>query len=144
MVKRVATAVWQGSLKEGKGRFSAESGKLSEIPYSWAQRFGDEKGTNPEELIGAAHAACFSMASSAEMGKVGIVPVEIQTRATITMEKTEAGNSVVASHLDVTVKAPGADKAKLILALEAAKKGCPISRLLAPGLSITMTPTVVV
>lgn len=142
MVKRHATAVWEGALKEGKGRFSVESGKLSDVSYTWASRFGDDKGTNPEELIGAAHAACFSMASSAELGKVGVTPQKIETRATITMEKTEAGNSVVASHLDVTVTAPGADKTKVEAALRAAEKGCPISRLLGPGLKISMTPTV--
>ncbi|MHB8585560.1 MAG: OsmC family protein [Thermoplasmatota archaeon] len=139
---RHASAVWEGSLKEGKGRVSAESKQFSEIPYTWAQRFGDEKGTNPEEFIAAAHAACFSMASSAEMGKLGITPQRIDTKATISMEKTAAGNSITKSHLDVTVRAPGADRAKVQQALEAAEKGCPVSRLLAPGLAISMTPTI--
>lgn len=142
MVKRTATAIWQGAPKDGKGRFSTESGKLSEIPYTWLQRFGDEKGTNPEELIAAAHASCFAMATTNELSKLAITPQEVEVRATVTMEKTEAGNSVVASHLDATVRAPGADRAKVEQALRTAEKGCPISRLLAPGLKISMTPNV--
>jgi osmotically inducible protein OsmC len=141
-MNRRATATWEGSLKDGKGRFTVESGRIGETPYSWAQRFGEEKGTNPEELIAAAHASCFAMASSSELGKIGITPQRIEAKATVTMEKAEAGFSITRSHLDVTVRAPGADRAKVQQALEAAKKGCPVSRLLAPGLTISMAANV--
>lgn len=135
-MKRNASARWTGSLKEGRGTFSTESGKVKDVAYTWSTRFGEERGTNPEELIAAAHASCFSMAFSSEMGKLGITPESVETRAEVTMEKTDAGMSVTRSHLVTTVHAPGADKQKIHDAAEAAKKGCPISRLLAPGLQI--------
>ncbi len=135
-MKRNASARWAGSLKEGKGSFSTENGQIKGVPYTWSTRFGEEKGTNPEELIAAAHAACFSMAISAEMGKLGITPQDVETRCEVTMEKTDAGMTLTQSHLTTTVHAPGADRQKIHEAGEAAKKGCPISRLLAPGLKI--------
>ena len=131
MVKRHASAVWEGSLKEGKGHVSSERGVLRDVPYNFSGRFEDgTHGTNPEELIAAAHAGCFSMAFSAEMGKLGITPQRVETHAAINFEKREAGMTVTGNHLTCTVTAPGADKAKIEQAMQAAKKGCPISRLL--------------
>src|SRR5688572_19495175 len=113
-MKRKASAVWRGDLKAGKGVISTESGTLKDAQYSFGTRFENGVGTNPEELIAAAHAGCFSMAFSAELGKAGITPDSINTTATITMEKTDAGFSVTESHLDVTVKVPGTDKTKVL------------------------------
>lgn len=129
-MKRKASAVWRGDLKGGKGSISTESGVLKETQYSFSARFEDGIGTNPEELIAAAHAGCFSMAFSAELGKVGLRPESIYTAVTITMEKTDAGFTVTESHLDMTAKIPGADKDKALEIANAAKAGCPISRLL--------------
>ena len=129
-MKRKASAVWRGGLKDGKGTISSESGVLKETQYSFSTRFENGIGTNPEELIAAAHAGCFSMACSAELGKAGITPESIHTTATITMDKTDAGWTVTESHLDVAAKIPGVDPAKFTAAANAAKAGCPISRLL--------------
>ena len=129
-MKRKASAVWRGDLKTGKGSISTESGTLKETQYSFGTRFENGVGTNPEELIGAAHAGCFSMAFSAELGKAGITPESIHTTATITLEKTDAGYTVTESHLDMTAKIPGADKEKVLAIANAAKAGCPISRVL--------------
>ena len=129
-MKRKALAVWRGGLKDGKGTISSESGVLKETQYSFSTRFENGIGTNPEELIAAAHAGCFSMAFSAELGKAGITPESIHTTATITMDKTDAGWTVTESHLDVAAKIPGVDPAKFTTAANAAKAGCPISRLL--------------
>jgi len=135
-MKRKASAVWRGGLKDGKGAISMESGTLKEAQYSFGTRFENGVGTNPEELIAAAHAGCFSMAFSAELGKAGITPESINTTATITMEKTDAGFSVTESHLDVTAKIPGADKSKVIEIANAAKAGCPISRVLKANITM--------
>jgi lipoyl-dependent peroxiredoxin len=129
-MKRKASAVWRGGLKEGKGTISTESGVLQETQYSFSTRFENGLGTNPEELIAAAHAGCFSMALSAELGKAGIMPESIRTTATITLDKTDGGWTVTESHLDVTAKIPGVDTAGFAAAANAAKAGCPISRLL--------------
>ena len=129
-MKRKASAVWRGDLKTGKGNISTESGMLKEAQYSFGTRFENGVGTNPEELIAAAHAGCFSMAFSAELGKSGITPESISTTATITLEKTDAGFTVTESHLDMTAKIPGADREKALGIANAAKAGCPISRLL--------------
>ena len=129
-MKRTASAVWQGNLKEGKGTISTESGVLSQTQYSFSTRFENGRGTNPEELIAAAHAGCFSMALSAELGKANITPESIQTTANLTMERLDAGWTVTAIHLDVNARIPGADKGKFEAAANAAKAGCPISRLL--------------
>lgn len=138
-MKRKASAIWQGGLKDGKGTISTESGVLDKTQYSFGTRFENGKGTNPEELIGAAHAGCFSMAFSAELGKAGLTPESIHTTATITMEKTDAGFTVTQSHLDVTIKIPGADKTKVEEIANAAKAGCPISRVLNAKISLTTT-----
>jgi len=129
-MKRSGHAVWQGGLKDGKGTVSSESGALSGIPYNFGMRFENEKGTNPEELIAAAHASCFSMALSLALEQEGMKAESIDTRATVTLEKLDGGFAVTASHLDTTVKIPGADRAKFEKAAEGAKSGCPISKLL--------------
>ena len=129
-MKRKASAVWRGGLKDGKGTISSESGVLKETQYSFSTRFENGIGTNPEELIAAAHAGCFSMAFSAELVKAGITPESIHTTAIITLDKTDAGWTVTESHLDVAGKIPGVDPAKFTAAAKAAKAGCPISRLL--------------
>src|SRR5262249_32732375 len=129
-MKRKASAVWQGGLKDGKGTISAESGVLANTPYNFAKRFEDEKGTNPEELIAAAHSSCFAMATSAQLDGVGIKAQSISATATVALEKVGDGFSVTTSHLEVTIKAPGADRAKVQTAEDNAKAGCQISKLL--------------
>jgi len=135
-MKRSASAVWQGNLKEGKGTVSTESGVLAQTPYSFSTRFENARGTNPEELIAAAHAGCFSMALSAELGKADLTPESIHTTASVTLERLDAGWSVAQIHLDVKARIPNADPAKFTAAAHAAKTGCPISRLL--NTTITM------
>ena len=129
-MKRKASALWKGELKAGSGTISTESGLLSQAQYSFGTRFENGKGTNPEELIAAAHAGCFSMALSGQLGGAGLKPENIATTATVTLEKTEAGFTVTGVHLDVTAKVPGADPAAFTTAANNAKAGCPISRLL--------------
>ena len=129
-MKRKASAAWQGGLKDGKGTVSSDSGVLANVPYSFSKRFEDEKGTNPEELIAAAHASCFAMATSAQLDAAGIKAQHIAATATVALEKVGDGFSVTTSHLDVTIKAPGADRAKVQTAADNAKAGCPISKLL--------------
>lgn len=129
-MKRTASAVWNGGLKDGKGTISTESGVLSDTQYSFSTRFEEGKGTNPEELIAAAHAGCFSMALSAELGKVGKTADSIQTSAEVTLVKTDAGFTVTAVHLKVKAKIPGYTPPEFKTVAEAAKTGCPISRLL--------------
>jgi osmotically inducible protein OsmC len=133
---RTASAHWAGGLKDGKGTVSTASGVLSDTQYSFATRFENGIGTNPEELIAAAHAGCFSMALSGQLGAVGLTAESIDTKASLTLEKTDAGFTITAIHLDVTVKIPGADEAKFNEAAQNAKKGCPVSRVL--NTNITM------
>lgn len=133
---RTASAHWAGGLKDGKGTVSTASGVLSNTQYSFATRFENGAGTNPEELIAAAHAGCFSMALSAQLGNAGMTAESIDTKAALTLEKTDAGFTITAIHLDVTVKIPGADQAKFDEATQNAKKGCPVSRVL--NANITM------
>ena len=140
-MKRTASAHWAGGLKEGKGSVSTASGVLKDTQYSFSTRFENGAGTNPEELIAAAHAGCFSMALSAELGKAELVPESIDTVATLTMEKTDAGFTITAIHLDVKVKLPGADPQKFSTIAQGAKKGCPVSRVL--NADITMTAELV-
>src|SRR3954471_20063428 len=127
---RKATAVWNGGLKDGNGKISTDSGVLKDTQYSFSTRFEDGVGTNPEELIAAAHAGCFSMALSGQLGNAGMTADSIRTTAAVTLEKTDAGFTVTSVHLDVLAKIPGADKAKFETAANNAKAGCPISRLL--------------
>jgi osmotically inducible protein OsmC len=129
-MERKGSAVWRGGLKDGKGTVSTASGVLKDAQYSFTTRFESGQGTNPEELIAAAHAACFSMALSVQLGNAGMTAESIATTATITMEKLDAGWTVTKSHLDLTAKIPGADRAKFEAAAANAKAGCPISRLL--------------
>jgi osmotically inducible protein OsmC len=135
-MKRSASAHWAGNLKEGKGTVSTESGVLAATPYSFGTRFEDGKGTNPEELIAAAHAGCFSMALSGQLANAGMVAEAIDTSATVTFEKLEAGFTVTEVHLKLTAKIPGADKAAFETAANNAKTGCPISRLLNAKISL--------
>src|ERR671931_904172 len=129
-MKRSASAVWKGGLQDGRGTVSSDSDVLSNTPYTYKMRFENERGTNPEELIAAAHAACFSMALSLFLGQAGMTADSINTTATVTLEKVGDAFTVTSSHLDTTVKIPNADKAKFQQAAEGAKAGCPISRLL--------------
>ncbi len=138
---RKASAVWKGSLKDGKGTISSDSGVLSNTPYSFSTRFENAKGTNPEELIAAAHAGCFTMALSAQLGNAGITPESLETTASLTLDKLEAGWTVTKIHLDVSARIPGVDKTAFDKAAENAKAGCPISRLL--NAQITMSARLV-
>ena len=129
-MKRKASAVWNGGLKDGGGKISTESGALRDTAYSFGTRFENGAGTNPEELVAAAHAGCFSMALSGQLGAAGMTADSIRTSATVTLEKLDAGWTVTAVHLDVSAKIPNADRAKFETAAANAKAGCPISRLL--------------
>lgn len=136
-MKRKASAIWNGGLKDGRGTVSTDSGVLANTQYSFSTRFEDGKGTNPEELIAAAHAGCFSMALSGELGNAGLTADRISTSASLTLEKTEAGFTVTAIHLAVKAKVPGANQQTFEAAAKDAKAGCPISRLL--NAKITMS-----
>ena len=129
-MKRSASAVWKGGLKDGKGTVSTESRVLAAVPYNFNMRFENEKGTNPEELIAAAHASCFSMALSLFLGNEGMTAESIETTATVSLDQVDGGFSVTSSHLDTTVRIPNADRAAFEKAAEGAKSGCPISKLL--------------
>jgi lipoyl-dependent peroxiredoxin len=136
-MERKASAVWRGGLKDGKGTVSATSGVLSNTPYSFTTRFESTPGTNPEELIAAAHAACFSMALSAQLGEAKLTPESIQTAATLTMEKLATGWTITKVHLDVNASVPNADEAAFMTAANNAKAGCPVSKVL--NAAITMS-----
>jgi osmotically inducible protein OsmC len=138
-MKRKASAVWQGGLKDGKGTISTDSGVLANTQYSFSTRFEDGSGTNPEELIAAAHAGCFSMALSGQLGAAGLTAESINTTAGVSLEKTDAGFAITKVHLDVTAKVPGADQAAFEKATNNAKSGCPVSKVL--NAEITMTAT---
>lgn len=138
-INNTATAQWQGDLKSGTGTVSTGNGGLSNAPYSFKTRFEGEKGLNPEELIGVAHAGCFSMALSAELGKVGITADKIETKCTVTLEKEGEGFAVTKSHLDLAITAPDADQAALEKAANDAKAGCPISKLLKAEITLNAT-----
>ncbi len=129
-MKRKATAQWRGDLKSGRGSISTESGVLSESRYSFTTRFENEKGTNPEELIAAAHAGCFTMALSAELGKANLTAESLTTTATVSLEKGDSGFSVTESHLDLTARIPGASQEAFLAAARSAEVNCPISKLL--------------
>jgi len=134
-MKRNASATWSGGLKDGRGKFSLGSGLVKDIGFGFRTRFEDEPGTNPEELIAAAHASCFSMALSGQLGERGIKPQTIETTCAVTLENL----TVTKSALKTTVKAPGADRAKIEEAAAAAKTGCPISKLLKLEISLDLT-----
>ncbi len=140
-MKRSASAVWKGGLQDGKGTVSSDSGVLSNTPYTFKMRFENEKGTNPEELVAAAHAACFSMALSLFLGQAGMTAQSIETRATVSLDQVDGGFSITSAHLQTTVRIPNANKAAFEKAAETAKSGCPISKLL--NTKITMDANLV-
>ncbi|MGH9942482.1 MAG: OsmC family protein [Pyrinomonadaceae bacterium] len=129
-MKRKASAVWKGGIKDGKGSISTDSGVLADTQYSFSTRFEEGVGTNPEELIAAAHAGCFSMALSGQLGNAGLTAERIDTTATVTLDKTEGGFAITAVHLEVTAKIPGADQQAFETAANNAKAGCPVSKVL--------------
>jgi osmotically inducible protein OsmC len=136
-MQRKASAVWKGGLKDGKGTITAPSGVLKDTPYSFTTRFENTAGTNPEELIAAAHAGCFSMALSAQLGGANLTPESISTTVTLSLDKLDSGWAITASHIDVVGKVPGADAATFQKYAEAAEKGCPVSKVL--NAKITMS-----
>ncbi len=136
---RTASAVWQGNLKNGTGTMTAPSGVMTNAAYTFATRFESKPGTNPEELIAAAHAGCFSMALSAELGNAGMTPQRIETTAAVTLETVDGKPTVTRSHLTVKAKVPGADRAKFLEVASGAKAGCPISRLLKAEITMEAT-----
>ena len=138
-MKRNASAVWTGGLKDGKGTISSDSGVLAETQYSFSTRFEDGKGTNPEELIAAAHAGCFSMALSAQLGEMGLTPARIATTASVSLDKQADGFAITAVHLVVKASVPGADASQFETAANNAKAGCPVSKVLKA--TITMDAT---
>jgi osmotically inducible protein OsmC len=136
-IQRKASAVWKGGLKDGKGVVSTATGILNNTPYSFSTRFEEEPGTNPEELIAAAHAGCFAMALSGQLDAAGLKADSLEVKATIRMEKTEAGMTVTASNLDLVATIPGASEEAFNTAAGNAKAGCPISRLLNCEINLT-------
>ncbi len=136
-MKRKATAVWLGSLKEGKGTLTTESGVLERAQYSFSTRFENGVGTNPEELLAAAHAGCFTMALSAQLAGAGMTAARLETTATITLDKTDSGFTITRSHLDLAAEIPGADREKFDAAVKAAETGCPVSRLFKAEVTVT-------
>jgi osmotically inducible protein OsmC len=135
-MKRTGSAVWKGGIKDGSGTVSAESGALREVNYSFAKRFGDEKGTNPEELIGAAHAACFSMALSGALGQAGMTAESIETSAAVTVVPKDGGFEITKVDLTVRARIPGGDEAAFLKAAEGAKANCPVSKVLNAEISM--------
>jgi osmotically inducible protein OsmC len=140
MVKK-AWAVWKGGIKDGGGTLSTETGVLKEAPYGFRSRFENGPGTNPEELIGAAHAGCFSMALSLMLGEAGLTPERIETQAAVTIDKTGGGFEITSSHLSVVAKIPGADRAKFDEIANKAKAGCPVSKLMKAKITMEATLT---
>jgi lipoyl-dependent peroxiredoxin len=135
-MQRKASAHWSGGLKDGKGTITSGSGVLKDTPYSFSTRFESQPGTNPEELIAAAHAGCFTMALSAQLGNAGMTAQSLDTTATVTLEKLDAGFTITAIHLQVTAKIQGADQAKFAEAAKNAKEGCPVSRVLKANITM--------
>jgi osmotically inducible protein OsmC len=138
-VERQASAVWNGTLKEGNGTMSAPSGVLKDVRYTWGQRFANDPGTNPEELVAAAHAGCFSMAFSGKLTTAGFQPERINTTATVTLEKTDAGMTVTKVHLSSRARVPGITAAQFAEHAESARATCPISRLLNATITLDAT-----
>ncbi|WP_296267161.1 OsmC family protein [Pseudomonas sp. MLB6B] len=135
-MKKTASAVWQGGIKDGKGTISTQSGSLKENPYGFNTRFEDVPGTNPEELIGAAHAGCFSMALSLMLGDAGLTPERIDTKAEVTLEKQGEGFAITAVHLILKAKVPGATEEQFKEIANKAKEGCPVSKVLNAKISL--------
>ncbi len=130
MIKRSGSAVWSGGIKDGKGNISTQSGVLDNVQYGFNTRFEDGAGTNPEELIGAAHAGCFTMALSGQLGEAGMTAEKLSTTATVTLDKVEGGFSISAVHLTLIAKIPGANQEAFDAAALRAKENCPVSKLL--------------
>ncbi|MFV0455862.1 MAG: OsmC family protein [Pseudomonas sp.] len=138
-MKKTASAVWQGDLKTGKGTISTQSGALKNNPYGFNTRFEDAPGTNPEELIGAAHAGCFSMALSLMLGQAGLTAERIETRAEVTLDKEGEGFAITAIALTLEARIPGADEAQFQQIANQAKEGCPVSKVLNARISLSAT-----
>lgn len=138
-MKKTASAVWQGGLKDGKGQISTESGALNQAPYGFNTRFEGAAGTNPEELIGAAHAGCFSMALSMMLGEAGLTPERIDTHAEVSLDKQADGFAITAVHLTLKAKVPGAVEAQFQEIANKAKAGCPVSKVLNATISLDAT-----
>ena len=136
-MQRKGSAVWQGGLKDGKGTISTDSGVLQQTQYSFSTRFENGIGTNPEELLAAAHAACFTMALSGQLGNAGMTPSKLETTATISLEKLSDGFAITKSHLDLVAHVPGADKARFDQAVKNAETGCPVSKLFKAEISVS-------
>lgn len=137
-MKRTATAVWTGSLKEGKGMLTAPGGVLRDTPYSFNARFATGSGTNPEELIAAAHSGCFAMALSAALGEAGFTPERLEARAEVNLEQVPPrGWTITASHLELTARVPGIDPTRFQEIASQAKAGCPVSRLLNANITLS-------
>jgi osmotically inducible protein OsmC len=137
IMQRKASAVWQGNLKEGKGNISTESGVLEETQYSFTTRFENGKGTNPEELLAAAHAGCFAMALSNELTQGGMTPKRVDATTTISLEKASDGFAITKSHINVIADIPGANKTEFETAVKKAEKGCPVSKLFKADIIVT-------
>jgi osmotically inducible protein OsmC len=129
-MQRTASARWQGGAQDGSGTLTTQSGTLADVPFTFKARFGDGKGTNPEELIAVAHAGCFSMALSFALGNAGYAPQSIDTQAALTLEKQESGFAITAVHLTTRARVPGIDAAKFQEIANGAKSGCPVSKVL--------------
>src|SRR6195952_2996547 len=138
MIKKSGSAYWHGGIKDGSGTISTQTGVLKEAPYGFAARFEGGPGTNPEELIGAAHAGCFTMAFSLMLTQAGLTADSIETKSTVTLDKDGEGFSITACHLDMKAKIPGTDKAAFEKLANDAKEGCPVSKLFAGNAKITM------
>lgn len=136
-MQRKAVAVWTGGLKDGKGSLTTDSGVLKQTPYSFSARFESGIGTNPEELLAAAHAGCFTMALSAQLGSAGMTAQKLETSATISLEKVGDGFAITRSHLDLVARIPGADRSKFDAAVKAAETGCPVSKLFKTEISVS-------
>jgi lipoyl-dependent peroxiredoxin len=136
-MQRKASAVWQGDLKGGKGSISTDSGTLKNTQYSFSTRFENGVGTNPEELLAAAHAGCFTMALSAQLGGAGLTATKLETTCTISLEKVGDGFAITKSHLDLVAHVPGADQARFDAAVKAAENGCPVSKLFKAEISVS-------
>lgn len=138
-INRKGSAVWSGGLKDGKGAISTESGALDSYPYGFAARFEGKKGTNPEELLGAAHAGCFTMALSLILGEAGLTASEMNTTARVTLEQVEGGFSITAVHLTLNARIPGVDQKKFEELAGKAKAGCPVSKLFKADITLDAT-----
>ena len=135
-MKKFGTAVWRGGIKDGKGAISTESGALTDYPYGFSSRFEGKPGTNPEELIGAAHAGCFAMALSLILGEAKLFAEQMDTKAEVTLDKIDDGFAITSVHLTLSAKIPGIDRRKFAELAEKAKSGCPVSKLMKVAITL--------